>query len=111
MTFKYPVIFLTDRGYLSFNVFEHLQCLQYKYVIRCKDVKCTVFLRKSNVVPDTDEFDIIVSLKLTNLQTKTVKEGPSFRFSSTKLKLEYKLIYHYIHHWLLIGVDRISVCH
>src|SRR5699024_5141533 len=59
-----PVIFIGDRGYPSFNVFEHLQRLQHKYVIRCKDVNSKGFLRKSDV-PDTDEFDTIVSLKLT----------------------------------------------
>lgn len=83
-----PVIFIGDRGYPSFNLFEHLQRLQHKYVIRCKDVNRKGFLRKSDV-PDTDEFDTIVSLKLTYSRTKAIKDDPSFRFLSTTSKFDF----------------------
>lgn len=87
-TFKHPAIFLCDRGYPSFNVFEHLNQLQHKYVIRCKDVGSTGFLRKSDL-PETDEFDTILSFKLTYLQTKSVKEDPSFRFLASSSTFDF----------------------
>lgn len=88
LNFQHPVLFICDRGYPAFNVFEHLNRCQHKYVIRCKDVTSAGFLRKSDV-PDTDEFDTVISLKLTYSQTKAVKEDPSFRFLSTSSKFEF----------------------
>lgn len=80
--FEHPSIFLCDRGSPSFNVFEHLNQLQHKYV------GSTVFLRKSDL-PETDEFDTILSFKLTYLQTKAVKEDPSFRFLASSSKFDF----------------------
>lgn len=88
MAFDCPVIFLGDRGYPSFNVLEHLKRSGQKFVIRCKDVASNGFLKKTDL-PETDEFDTIVSLKLTYLQTKAIKADPSFRFLSTTSRFDF----------------------
>ncbi|UUX33913.1 IS4 family transposase [Fundicoccus culcitae] len=83
-----PSIFIADRGYPSYNVFAHLQELQHKYVIRCKDLNDRDFVRKSDV-PDTDEYDTIVSLKIARSRIKAYTEDPSFRFLAYTSKFDF----------------------
>ena len=67
------VILVADRGYESYNSIAHLEQKGWNYVIRVRD--------KSGIVsrlrlPETDEFDVPVSLSLTRKQTKQVKSQP-----------------------------------
>lgn len=61
------VIVLMDRGYESFNNIAHFQEKNWNFIIRAKDSYGII----SNLrLPDTDEFDVNVSLTLTRRQTK-----------------------------------------
>ena len=70
-----PTIVIADRGYESFNVFEHIKQKEWKYVIRVKD-------RNSNSIAsrlspfDQETFDIECNTLLTRRQTTEVKEHP-----------------------------------
>jgi hypothetical protein len=83
-----PSIIIADRGYESFNVYEHLNLIGEKFVIRVKD-KTSRSLLSSIELPDTDEFDTVVDLKLTRSQTKKVKADPNTRFLSTTSKFDF----------------------
>lgn len=64
-------LLLADRGYESFNVLAHIQERGWKFLIRVKDgvggIACGLDL------PDTDEFDVPISLNLTVKQTNEMK--------------------------------------
>ncbi len=61
------VIVLMDRGYESFNNIAHLQEKGWNFVIRAKESYGII----SNLpLPDTDEFDVDITLTLTRRQTK-----------------------------------------
>ena len=65
------VLLLADRGYESFNVLAHIQEKGWNFLIRIKDgvggIACGLDL------PDTDEFDVPISLNLTVKQTNKMK--------------------------------------
>lgn len=67
-----PAIFIADRGYESFNNMAHVQEKGWFYLIRVKDN--TGGIASGLDLPDTDEFDMPVSLSLTRKQTKEMKE-------------------------------------
>ncbi|MFC7270855.1 transposase [Lactobacillus kimbladii] len=71
MKFPEPTIVLADRGYESFNVFEHLKQAGQKFLIRAKDVNSNGFLSHLTL-PQTPTFDVIVDFKLTRRQTKAI---------------------------------------
>ena len=64
-------LLLADRGYESFNVLAHIQEKGWKFLIRVKDgvggIACGLDL------PDTNEFDVPISLNLTVKQTNEMK--------------------------------------
>ena len=65
------VLLLADRGYESFNLLAHIQEKGWKFLIRVKDgvggIACGLDL------PDTDAFDVPISLNLTARQTNEMK--------------------------------------
>lgn len=69
------VIVTADRGYESYNVLAHISQKGWKYVIRVKDINSNGIVGALEL-PDSDEFDINVTLNLTRKQTKEVKEHP-----------------------------------
>lgn len=68
-----PSIFIADRGYESYNNLAHIQQKGQFFLFRIKDIKSHGILHGFDL-PDEDEFDIFISLNLTNKQTKITKE-------------------------------------
>lgn len=80
-------IFTLDRGYESYNNIAHFNKENLKFIIRIKDKKGII--TKINV-PNTDEFDINVTLLLTRKQTKEIKSNPDkFRFLPSNANFDF----------------------
>ena len=70
-------IFIADRGYESFNNFEHLKKTGHKFLIRVKDINSGTSLLKSfRSLPKEGEFDEDVHIIFTNRQTNFIKDNP-----------------------------------
>ena len=65
-------LLLADRGYESYNNLAHIQEKGWKFLIRIKDG--TGGIASGLLLPDTDEFDILFHLNLTNKQTNEAKQ-------------------------------------
>lgn len=63
---------IADRGYESYNNMAHIQEKGWYFLIRIKDGKTGI--KDGLTLPDVDEFDEHISLKLTRKQTKETKE-------------------------------------
>lgn len=70
-----PTILIADRGYEGYNTFAHLERKGWNYVIRVKDIKSKSIV-SSLSLPNQDEFDQAITLKLTRKQTNEVKANP-----------------------------------
>lgn len=81
-------ILLADRGYESFNVFEHLKQENQNFVIRVKDIQSNGFLHHLPL-PETECFDQIIHFNLTRRQTKAIKKDPYFCFLSNHSKFDF----------------------
>lgn len=68
-----PSIFIADRGYESYNNLAHIQQIGQFFLFRVKDINGHGILQSFHL-PDNDEFDLSVSLTLTNKQTKLTNE-------------------------------------
>lgn len=84
-------IFIGDRGYESYNNFEHVVHSGNKYLIRVKDITSQNGITKSlGSYPDTDEFDIDVLRILTIKQTNEIKANPQlYKFISATQLFDY----------------------
>ncbi len=70
-------IFIADRGYETFNNFEHLKKTGHKFLIRVKDIDSGTSLLKSfRSLPKDGEFDEDVHIIFTNRQTKFILNNP-----------------------------------
>ena len=67
-------ILMADRGYESFNLMAHIQEKNWKYLIRIKEAEKSNGIAASLVLPNTDEFDVLIDLSLTTKQTNEAKE-------------------------------------
>lgn len=67
-------ILIADRGYEGFNLMAHIQEKNWKYLIRIKEAEKSNGIAASLVLPNTDEFDVLIDLSLTTKQTNEVKE-------------------------------------
>ena len=63
---------IADRGYESFNSMAHIQEKGWYFLIRIKDGKTGI--KEGLTLPNVDEFDAKISLKLTRRQTTETKE-------------------------------------
>lgn len=63
---------IADRGYESYNNMAHIQEKGWYFLIRIKDGKTGI--KQGLDLPDSDEFDEIINLKITRKQTKETKE-------------------------------------
>lgn len=83
------IILIADRGYESYNVFAHIKEKNWKYIIRGKDITSNG-IAAGLTLPHTDEFDEIITLKLTRKQTVEVKTHPEiYRFLPKNVPLDY----------------------
>lgn len=70
-------IFIADRGYESFNNFEHLKKTGHKFLIRVRDINSGTSLLKSfRSLPKKGEFDEDVHIIFTSRQTNFIKDNP-----------------------------------
>ncbi|MBQ9158597.1 MAG: IS4 family transposase [Erysipelotrichaceae bacterium] len=70
-------IFIADRGYETFNNFEHLKKTGHKFLIRVKDIGSgTSSLKSFRSLPKDGEFDKDVHITFTNRQTKFILNSP-----------------------------------
>jgi IS4 transposase len=83
-----PSLLIADRGFESFNLFEHLKRLNQKFLIRVKDKTSRSFLSHISL-PEADEFDTQVHFELTRRQTQAIKSDPNFCFLSNFSKFDF----------------------
>lgn len=69
---KEKVIVIADRGYESYNLFEHISKKGWNYVVRIKDVNSASIASSLNL-PHENIFDIDYSMLITRRQTKEIK--------------------------------------
>lgn len=69
-----PTIYIADRGYESYNNIAHVIEKGQKFLIRVKDVNRCGIVSKLHL-PDSNEFDVSVSVDLTRSQTKETKNS------------------------------------
>lgn len=84
---KVPAIFISDRGYESYNNMAHVQENGQKFLTRLKDIKSNGLLRKFDL-PDS-KFDISIDLNLTRKQTNEVKANPFFQYLPHNINFDY----------------------
>ena len=84
-------IFIADRGYESYNGFEHVVHSGNKYLIRVRDINSVNCMTQSlGPYPDEDTFDIEVSRILTLKQMNEIKSHPEkYKFCPSKSKFDY----------------------
>ena len=89
-TFEFvnPTIIIADRGYESFNVYEHIKKRGQKFLIRVKDTESQGFL-KGLGLPQNRTFDTEVHLQLTRRQTNKVKEDEQYHFLGSASNFDY----------------------
>lgn len=68
----HKALVIADRGYESYNNMAHIQKKGWFFLIRIKDGKHGI--KQGLDLPNSDEYDIDISLKLTRRQTKETKE-------------------------------------
>lgn len=69
------VIVMADRGYESYNVFEHIRHKGWNYIIRVKDIHSSGIISKRKPL-GKEEFDETFSIMLTRKQRKEIKLNP-----------------------------------
>ena len=86
---KEQTIVIADRGYESYNVFEHINKKGWNYVIRVKDIGSNG-ITSGLSLPNKETFDIEYSTLLTRRQTNEVKAHPEkYKFMSSTKNFDY----------------------
>lgn len=83
-----PAIYIADRGYESYNNLAHVQEKGRNFLIRVKDLKSNGIVSGLNL-PETEEFDISVSLFLTRKQTNVTKQNSQLKFIPHNVNFDY----------------------
>lgn len=82
---------IADRGYESYNNLAHIQEKGWFCLIRIKDGKSGI--KEGLELPESDSFDVDISLQLTRKQTKEIKElfkdKNHYRFVSSTTVMDY----------------------
>lgn len=82
-------IIIADRGYESYNVFEHIRRKNWNFVIRVKDINSNGIV-STIPIPDSEIFDIEYNTLLTRRQTNHVKNHPEkYKFMPSMQKFDY----------------------
>ena len=83
-------IFIADRGYESYNGFEHVVHSGHKYLIRVRDIESKTSITQSlGPFPD-GEFDVDVFRMLTIKQTKMTKACPDiYKFVPKTMRFDF----------------------
>lgn len=84
-------LIIADRGYGSYNNLAHIQEKGWFYLIRIKDGKPGI--KEGLELPESDSFDVDISLQLTRKQAKEIKElfkdKNHYRFVSSATIMDY----------------------
>lgn len=86
--FSKSTIILADRGYESFNVFEHIKKSGQKFLIRVKDTQSNSFL-KAIGLPSEETFDTKIKLHLTRSQTNKAKADQHYQLLRKTAHFDY----------------------
>lgn len=87
--FKEKTIVVADRGYESYNVFEHVAKKGWNYVIRVKDISSNGIISGISL-PDQETFDIEYRILLTRRQTNEIKAHPEkYKFMPKNQNFDY----------------------
>jgi hypothetical protein len=106
--FKEPSIILADRGYESFNVYEHINHQDQKFVIHVKDLISNGFL-SHKTLSQTETFDVTLQIQLTRSQSNATKEAPNIHLLSTTTKFDYLPIDSKAHYPMCFRVVQIKL--
>lgn len=83
-------LFMADRGYESYNVFAHVQEKGMFYLIRARDANNNCIIAGLKQLPKTDEYDVIIPLRITRSQTKEIKQNPEiYKYIASSTPLDY----------------------
>ncbi|WP_312887401.1 IS4 family transposase [Clostridium lacusfryxellense] len=86
---KEKTIVIADRGYESYNVFEHVAKKGWNYVIRVKDIRSNGILSGISL-PDQETFDMEYRILLTRRQTNEIKAHPKkYKFMPKNQNFDY----------------------
>ncbi|MDF2673809.1 MAG: hypothetical protein K0R09_2074 [Clostridiales bacterium] len=86
---KEKTIVIADRGYESYNIFEHIAKKGWNYVIRVKDIGSNG-ITSGLSLPNQETFDIEYSTLLTRRQTNEIKAHPEkYKFMPQSQKFDY----------------------
>ncbi len=86
---KEKAILLADRGYESYNIFEHIVKKGWNYVIRVKDINSNG-IASGLILPKKKEFDVNYSVLLTRRCTNEIKTHPEkYKFMPVNQKFDY----------------------
>ena len=92
-------IVIADRGYESYNNMAHIQEKGWYYLIRVKDGRYGI--KSSLILPDTESFDVSISLQLTRKQTNEVKnllqDKNHYRFIPATAAFDYLPVHNHCH--------------
>ena len=87
----HKALVIADRGYESYNNMAHIQEKGWFFLIRVKDGKTGI--KDGLLLPDEDEFDIDICLKLVRKQTNQIKEllkdKNKYRFVPHNVNFDY----------------------
>ena len=82
---------MADRGYESYNVFEHIKQKGWNYLIRIKDINSSGISSGLNL-PHAEIFDEEINFLLTRRQTNEVKSNPKiYKFIASNQIFDYLL--------------------
>ncbi len=81
-------IIICDRGYESYNTFAHFDNLDMNFIVRIKDVSSNGILSNRNLT-STAEFDIPLTVNVSNYQKKNYKSLPHYRFSPSHSRFDF----------------------
>ena len=80
-------IVIADRGYESYNIFAHLDEANQKYVVRVKDIDSSGILSGFDL--PNSEFDLLLTVNISNFQKKAFKVLSNYRFSPSHARFEF----------------------
>lgn len=84
-------IIMADKGYESYNVFEHIKQKGWNYLIRIKDINSSG-ISSGLYLPHAEIFDEEINFLLTRRQTNEVKSNPKiYKFIASNQIFDYLL--------------------
>ena len=83
-------IFIADRGYESYNGFEHVTQSNNKYLIRIKDIHSKTSMAKTFKLDNQEEFDLDIHRILTLKSTNEIMHNPNiYKYIPTNMRFDF----------------------